>query len=115
MSVTRCCEPHTGGRDTLTKTSTGTSCVHVNACYAHITCTCCLSACAASIAGFRLGPPVDEPHKSKQDKLDRKPFCSDGSVCFYHAPVAGFNNGDQYAGNKGEHAWFGWGCGEGMM
>lgn len=48
-----------------------------------------------------LAHPADEPHKSEEDKLNRKPFCTDGSTCFYYAPVAGFNNGDQYAGNKG--------------
>lgn len=43
----------------------------------------------------------DSPHTSLEDKLSRKPFCTDGSVCFYFVPVSGFNNGDTYAANKG--------------
>lgn len=45
---------------------------------------------------------ADSPHSgSLQDKLERKPFCRDGSTCFYFPPVDGLNNGDSYAGNKG--------------
>lgn len=44
---------------------------------------------------------ADIPHASLQDKLDRKPFCTDGSYCFFHAPEPGLDNGDVFAGNKG--------------
>lgn len=45
---------------------------------------------------------ADEPHTSLEDKLSRKPFCKDGSTCFHFAPVRDLDNGDMYAGNKGE-------------
>jgi hypothetical protein len=41
------------------------------------------------------------PHTSNDDKLNRQPYCSDGSTCFFFRPLAGLNNGDIYAGNKG--------------
>jgi hypothetical protein len=44
---------------------------------------------------------TDSPHTSLEDKMGRKPYCKDGSTCFYFAPVPGLNNGDMYAGNKG--------------
>ena len=45
---------------------------------------------------------TDSPHTSMEDKLTRKPFCKDGSTCFYFAPIQGLNNGDMYAGNNGK-------------
>lgn len=45
---------------------------------------------------------ADQPHTSLEEKLTRKPFCRDGSYCFYHAPDPELNNGDRYAGNKGK-------------
>lgn len=50
---------------------------------------------------------TDSPHTSLEDKMGRKPYCKDGSTCFYFAPVPGLNNGDMYAGNKGA-AMGGW-------
>jgi hypothetical protein len=44
---------------------------------------------------------AERPHASAQDKLQRKPFCRDGSTCVFFAPMPGLNNGDIYAGNKG--------------
>jgi hypothetical protein len=44
---------------------------------------------------------TDSPHTSLSDKLNRKPYCKDGSTCFYFSPVPGLDNGDFYAGNKG--------------
>jgi len=47
---------------------------------------------------------ADSPNTSNDDKLNRKPFCKDGSTCFYFAPMPGLDNGDIYAGNKGNGA-----------
>lgn len=58
-------------------------------------------ACAAQAGSPCCPSNKDSPHTSIEDKLSRKPFCTDGSVCFYFAPVPGFNNGDTYAANKG--------------
>jgi len=44
---------------------------------------------------------TDSPHTSNDDKLNRKPFCKDGSTCFYFAPMPGLDNGDIYAANTG--------------
>lgn len=44
---------------------------------------------------------TDSPHQTLQDKLNKKPFCKDGSTCFYFAPVPGLDNGDMYAANTG--------------
>lgn len=46
-------------------------------------------------------PLADSPHTSNDDKLNRKPFCKDGSTCFYFAPMPGLDNGDIYAANTG--------------
>lgn len=58
-------------------------------------------ACAVQAGSPCCPSNKDSPHTSTEDKLSREPFCTDGSVCFYFAPVPGFNNGDTYAANKG--------------
>lgn len=57
---------------------------------------------------------TDSPHTSQEDKLKRKPFCKDGSTCFYFAPMPGLDYGDIYAGNTGE-CGMGRGCGTGSV
>lgn len=43
---------------------------------------------------------TDSPHTSLDDKLNRKPFCKDGSYCLYWPPLRG-DKSDIYAGNTG--------------
>jgi hypothetical protein len=38
----------------------------------------------------------------EDDKFTMKPYCTDGSYCFFFAPIRGYNNGDMYAAVKGE-------------
>jgi hypothetical protein len=42
-----------------------------------------------------------KPHTKPDDIFNLKPFCTDGSYCFYFAPQQGLDNGDFYAGVKG--------------
>jgi hypothetical protein len=42
------------------------------------------------------------PHATNEDKLKAKPYCQDGSYCFYFPTMAGADNGDIFAGNPGE-------------
>lgn len=66
------------------------------------------SACPTDKCGTAGNPccpsNTESPHTSAADKLNRKPYCKDGSTCFYFAPVPGLDNGDIYAANKGRWA-----------
>lgn len=44
-----------------------------------------------------------KPHTKPDDIFNLKPFCTDGSYCFYFAPQRGLPNGDYYAGVKGAY------------